>query len=275
MRNSIIWSLIILSGYSLECKSNSIKLIIKFGDSLCVHGKYQGALLEYQRAYFFASGEQKSMAGEKMADCYLLSEDFFRARSYYDSAIYYSKFESSVMNYKFRRILCLILENDFGFALNEIDKLKVDSNSNMQRRKCLYQGICYLGLKRYQESYQYLRNSLPGTDTAKIVQLQKLFENSRILNRPNSALAIGLSVVLPGTGQIYSGNTAAGINSVLLLSGLLYLGSTLSASGFVIIIPFLYRYYIGGIENAKQAAEEKREDKQQAFFSTLTNFLLE
>lgn len=275
MRNSIIWSLIILSGCGLECKSNNIELIIRFGDSLYAQESYEEALLEYQRAYFFASGEQKSLSGAKMAECYLLSDDFFRARSYYDSAISCTTFESSVTNYQFRKILCLILEKNFGYALNETDQLKVDSNSIMMRRKYLYQGICYFGLKKYKESHHFLRNSLPETDTVRIVQLQQLFENNKRLNCPNSALAIVLSVVLPGAGQIYSGNIRGGINSVLLLSGLLYIGSTLSASGLIIIIPFLYRYYIGGILNAKKAALEKQKEKQLVIFTNLSKFLLE
>ncbi len=275
MRNSIIWSLIILSGCGLECKSNDIELIIRFGDSLYAQGSYEKALLEYQRAYFFATGEQKSLSGAKMAECYLVTDDFFRARSYYDSAISYTTFESSVTNYQFRKILCLILEKNFSYALYETDQLKGDFNSIMLRRKYLYKGICYFGLKKYEESHHYLKNSLPETDTVRIVRLQQLFENHKRLSSPNSALAIVLSVVLPGAGQIYSGNIGGGINSVLLLSGLFYISSTLSTSGLIIIIPFLYRYYIGGILNAKKFAEEKQKEKQQVFFTNLSIFLLE
>lgn len=257
-----------------DCKSNNIESIIRFGDSLFAYKNYKNAINEYQRAFFFAGDDLKILTGARIADCYLLKEDYFKARNYYDSAIYYSTSSNAIIEFQFQKILCLILEKNFGLAQVEMGNLKVDTNCIFQRRKDLFQGICYFGMKQYEKSYKHLDSFLLRSDTVKRIQLTHLFENVKISNRPNPNLAIMLSVVFPGTGQFYSGDFKSGANSILLLSGLYYLGTSVSISSFVIIIPFFYRYYIGGILNAKQAAEGKKEKRQLVFYNKLIEILL-
>jgi hypothetical protein len=173
-----------------------------------------------------------------------------------------------------QKTLCLILEKNFGLAQVEMGNLKVDTNCIFQRRKDFLLGICYFGMSQYEESYKHLDSFLLRSDTVKRIQLKHLFENVKILNRPNPNLAIMLSVVFPGTGQFYSGDFKSGANSILLLSGLYYLGTSVSISSFVILIPFFYRYYIGGILNAKQTAEREKEKRQLVFYDKLIEILL-
>jgi tetratricopeptide (TPR) repeat protein len=252
-----------------ESKSATIESVIRFADSLYTHGSYDNALLEYKRSYFFAGNELKSSLGSKIADCYLSKEDYTNARNYYDSAIVYSTLENSIIDFQFRKTLCSILEKNFGFALLETDKISADSNSISQKRKYFYKGICYFGMKQYDESYKQFNNSLAQNDTAKRAQLQQLFVNIPKLKRPNSTLAIILSIFFPGSGQIYSGDIGGGINSAILLSGIYFIGSSAPISCFVVMIPFLYRYYIGGILNAKKSAEKMRDEKQHIFYRNL------
>ena len=82
-----------------------------------------------------------------------------------------------------------------------------------------------------------------------------------------------LSIILPGSGQVYSGDLKDGLNSLLLLSGLFYLGTSGSLINPVAIFPFFYRYYIGGILNAKQTAGEKRKEKQYDYYANLKEIL--
>lgn len=275
MRFSIFCFLLILLDSGYDCRSNSIDLFVRLGDSLCAQKQYKNALLEYQRAYFFSDGEVKSKIGARIGDCYLLVNDLVSACNYYDSAVIHTKDKTSITDLQFRKVLCLILDENFGYALIEINKIEVDSDSYQQKRKYLYQGICHFGIKQYDLSLDCLRNSLPATDTVKLINLERFFENHRILNRPDKTLATILSIILPGTGQIYSGDFKSGMNSMLLLGGLYFIGSTMSVTGFIIVIPFLYRYYIGGILNARQLAEAKQKEKQHIFYLNLMGIILE
>jgi hypothetical protein len=259
---------------SIECRSDNIETVISFGDNLFLKKKYFSALNEYQRAFFFSKGELKCQLGKKIADCYLILEDYKMARTFYDSASFYSKYDSLKTSCEFQKILCFMKQNDFGYALLKLNNLKVDADIHLMRRKNLYQGICFFGTGRYDASYQHFLNSIAQIDTNRRLQLQLIFENQKMLKRPNSSAAIMLSLLIPGAGQVYSGDFKDGLNSLLLLGSLFYLGSAGSLNNLMAIVPFFYRYYMGGILKAKQIAERKRKEKQYIFYSNLMEVLL-
>lgn len=256
-----------------EIYSTNIELTIKLGDSLFFNKNYTYALLEYQRAYFFSGSEMKPQAGAKIAECHLAMDDFSRARAYYDSAIYYSESDLSIIEYKFQKIICYILEGNFGYALLKTNDLEMGEGSQLNFRKSFYQGICHFGMKQYGEAYSHFLSSLSENDTVIRNQLQNLFENRSALNRPHPELAMILSIILPGAGQIYAGAFKDGLNSISLLAGLAFLAMSGSASTFVALLPFIYRYYIGGILNAKKAAEYKQKEHQYNFYVNLLTIL--
>lgn len=255
-------------------QSANIESIINFGDSLFLNGNYIRALNEFRRAYFFAEIELKSRLGNRIGDCYLVLNDFKMARSFYDSVAVYSENDRQRLNCEFQKILCFMKEKNFGYALIRLNDLEVKDEIQLQRRKNLYQGICYFGIGQYDASNQHLLNSIPKTDTLRRLQLQHLFEDQNILKRPNSHVAVMLSLIIPGTGQFYAGDIKNGLNSILLLSGIVYLGTIVSSSGLVLIVPIFCRYYIGGIVHAKQIADSKRYEKKYAYYSNLMEVLL-
>jgi tetratricopeptide (TPR) repeat protein len=257
-----------------ESKSADIESVIRFGDSLFLRGIYIKALNEYHRAYFFSGSELKSQVGGKIADCYMVLNDFKMARSFYDTVLFYSKNESQRISCEFQKILCFMKENNFGYALIKINNLVVKDVIQLQRRKSLYQGICNFGIGQYDASYTYFINSISKTDTIRRLQIQHLFETQKVLKRPKSNVAIMLSLIIPGTGQFYSGDIKNGLNSLLLLSGIIYLGTVVSSSGLVIIVPLFLRYYIGGVVHAKQIADRKREEQKHIYYTNLMEILL-
>jgi tetratricopeptide (TPR) repeat protein len=257
-----------------ESKSANIESIVSFGDSLFVKGNYINALNEYRRAYFFAGSEHKSQLGGKIADCYLVLNDFKMARSFYDSVMFYSLNDSQRISCEFQKILCFMKENNFGYALIKLNNLEVEDEKQLQKRKNLYKGICYFGIGQFDASYQYFMNSISETDTLKRLQLQHLYENQNVLKRPNSLVAIMLSLIIPGTGQFYSGDIKDGLNSLFLLSGIFYLGTIVSSSGLVLIVTLFCRYYLGGIVHAKQIADRKRNEKKYVYYANLMRILL-
>lgn len=244
--------------------SQNIDTVINLGDSLFSEKKYHVALNEYQRAYFFSDKEKKVELSHKIADCNLLLKEFDVANAYCDSAIFYSTTDSAKIDCKLHKILCFILEKDYGFALLKLDEIKTDSNTYYTSKKNFYMGISYLWLEKYDEAYQLLEKVIKPSDRVKLLKLQKIFKSKNKLKQPNPTLATILSIVIPGSGQIYTGNYSSGINSLLLLAGLTYLGIYSSAL-YLFVTPFIPRYYIGGIVHAKQFAFENRKIKQYNF----------
>ncbi len=129
----------LIFSFSIESKSNTIESIITFGDSQTLHGNYLLALHEYQRAFFFAGSEHKFGLSKKIADCFFVLEDFKLARTFYDSVIHYSRYDSLRIESMFQKILCFMMENNFGYALLKLDSLDVGTNLHLHRRKNLYQ----------------------------------------------------------------------------------------------------------------------------------------
>jgi tetratricopeptide (TPR) repeat protein len=259
---------------SYECKSNSIEKIITFGDSLLINGNYSAALLEYQRAFFFAGNEIKCQTGKKTAHCFFMLGDYKMSRHFYDSAIYYAQVDSLKTEFEIQKAICYMMEEDFGYALILLNNLEAGPDVNIQRRKNLYQGICYFGIGQYDESYKFILNSVPVSDTMKIMQLREMYENQKMFKRPNANLAMIFSMVLPGMGQIYSGDLKNGLNSFVLLGSLSYIGMVGPPANLLVIVPLFVRYYLGGIVNVKQIAEEKQKEKRYYYYLNLTEVLL-
>jgi len=266
--------LLFLFSFSVECKSQSIEAITRFGDSLFLSRNYVLALNEYQRAYFFSINEQKIKLGGNIANCYIGLNDFQKARAFYDSVLFYSKNESHRIFCEFQKILCFMKEKNFGYALIKLNNLELNEDIQLQRKRDLYRGICCFGTGQYDESQKYFLSSMINTDTLRKLELQQLYAKQKVLKRPKSQTAILLSMIIPGTGQFYSGDIKDGLNSLLLLGGIFYLGTIVSSSGLVLIVPVFCKYYLGGIVHSKQIAERKRTEKKYVFYQNIMEIIL-
>ena len=252
-----------------KVNSQSIKEITHFGDSLFLLKDNYAALNEYQRAFFFSSNlDNKAGLSKKIAGCYLTANELSLAYAYYDTALCYTACDSGKIECKFDKILCIILEEDFRYALLRLDELDTGIYEYLNFKKNFFKGICNFGLERYDEAYGYFYRSLNPKDSLINSQLNQLFDGRKALMRPYPALATTMSVLVPGSGQIYAGSFKDGINSLLLLSTLAYI-ALYTPVNFFIVFPFFHRYYIGGILNANKLAKEKKREKQYSCYADL------
>jgi hypothetical protein len=118
----------------------------------------------------------------------------------------------------------------------------------------------------------------PAEDSLALNRLALIFDDTLNFNSPSSKKAKILSYFLPGLGQTYAGNHGDALNSFILNTAFigLYIYSAqaytiLDATLFV--FPLVRPYYAGGVENAKQAALAKQEEKKaQTYFKILALF---
>ena len=246
-----------------KVNSQSIKEVTHFGDSLFLLKDNYAALNEYQRAFFFSSNlENKAELGKRIANCYLMENELSLAYAYYDTALCYTAYDSAKIEYELDKILCIILEMDFGYALLKLDELETVTNEYLNLRKYFFAGICNFGLERYDEAYKYFYKSLNPKDSLLSAQLNQLFDGTKVLMRPYPTVASIMSGLIPGSGQAYAGDFKDGVNSLLLLSTLAYIALYTPVLNFFVIFPFFYRYYIGGILNANKLAKKRKREKQ-------------
>ena len=133
------------------------------------------------------------------------------------------------------------------------------ANNNFERRQVLFtKANIYISSKKYFNA------------AAVLAQLDTTQSRNQILRKIKhqkypSPLAAGLlSAVLPGAGQYYSFSFVDGLSSQLILGSLTLLGLYLAHNygnwtAVLCVLPWLQRYYIGGIRNAVLCARNKRD----------------
>lgn len=247
---------------------------MSFGDSLFRLKNNNAALNEYHRAFFFSeSSEKKAEISNKIAFCHLTANQLSSAYSYYDTALFYSKSENSKIECELNKILCIILEKDFAYGLKLLDNIESGTDNYLNHRKDLYKGICCFGLERYDEAYNCFFEIIPKNDTLVNAQLNLIYEGRKKLMRPYPGVATAMSVIIPGSGQAYTGNFRDGINSLVLLSTLACIALYTPIFDFFVILPFFYRYYVGGILNANELALSSRSRKKSDCYISLSEIL--
>jgi len=265
---------IFLTTLSIHCYSKNIDGIINFGDSLFYQQDYDNALNEYQRAFFFSLPCNKQALSNKIAGCYIIIRELDKARDYFDTAFYYSENDSEKIECNLHKIRCYILERNYGYALIKLNEVETNSNFYFNSEKELLKGISYFGTEQYDKAFQAFNEVVDTTDTVKISQLSYLLNNFNKLKRPYPAVATIMSILVPGSGQIYAGYPFAGINSILLLTGLTYLSFQVPILA-VIAIPFIYRYYMGGILHSNQYAKERKMLRKEKFYNDIMTIIPE
>jgi len=248
--------------------AQDIGTVIGFADSLYNERNYNLALHEYRRAFFFSEDSNKVLVGQKIAGCYLLKADYCMARSYFDSACSYSKSVYGKTGYRLQIIRCYMLEKNFETALLRLNEIGTDTSHYYSKKYQLYTAISYFGLQQYDEAFQAFNRALDPADSVKITNLLNLTEESKRLKHPYPFVASLMSALLPGTGQIYDGCWVEGANSILVLGGLT--GISFAFPELVVFtVPFIDRYYVGGIIHAGQYAHERRAKKQERSYSQI------
>lgn len=258
-RNTIGLICIVLVVFiSKSINAQNIENILHFADSLAMEGKYESAFNEYQRSYYFSTDVQKPSISYKMAETYLVIGNYDEARNCYDSAFYYSQTDSEKIDCDYRVIASYLMEENFRYALHKLEAMNTDQGSYFNDINNLFKGLSFIGLGQYDEAFHFVSQVSNKCDST---ELQYLISNIDGLKYPSPIIASLLSVLIPGSGQVYAGRILDGANSLLLLTAL-----TSACLYFpvlnVLIVPFLYRYYIGGIMHASQYAKERKKIKQ-------------
>lgn len=117
--------------------------------------------------------------------------------------------------------------------------------------------------------------ALNSTDRGAIHSVfKKVYKAERI----NPAFSKIANMIIPGSGQIYSGDFKNGLNLTLLLSllGLLAVNTGVNYSfmdAVITIMPWYQRYYMGGYTKAEQIGIKRKDQKQEQLKSELLTLI--
>lgn len=237
---------------------------IRLADNYLESGQVEEALYTYQRATFYSGDGPNAGLLLKIAFCFSISGDFERSLEYYDHAYYSEPNDSARAEIIFFKAAALIKSGNCHFALIDLLGLDPGTNKMLERRKALYLASAYYRLGDFINSEKYFLSAIPENEISSVNQIESVFRKNSNFNRPNPGLAMWLSVFIPGAGQFYSGDLAAGINSLLLTGSLIGLTFYLTKmyhpiDAILTALPWFQRYYQGGFDQAEKIAASRRQ----------------
>jgi hypothetical protein len=111
------------------------------------------------------------------------------------------------------------------------------------------------------------------------MQISEYFDLKK-LHRPSPKIAYWMSVVIPGSGQLYAGDIKNGMNSFVLSIGLAILTYNIAVSksildALITAFPWWQRYHIGGYNAAKRIAINKRQENRADVFKLIYKIVID
>lgn len=268
----IIFSLALLKAAGAQ----DIHQVKAFSDKQYSAGEFESALKGYQRVLFFDDKHAYDELYSRIASIRYLMNDFDQAIRYFNLAMLIENGDSIRFEYTFSKALCYFNLGDYMGALNELLDLRDPPSEYLENKKALYMGICYFGLDENENSREYFQGLLDSTGVEELDALFLELEHIKKKYRPRKVEL--MSMLVPGLGQIYTGETLNGLNSFVLLSGVTGFAVVSAINygfidGLLILSSWFYRYYSGGFTNARQFANEKIEREKIEVYSEILSLI--
>lgn len=268
MKTYLIIIISLFSFYGLY--SQDINQTLEIANKNYLEKNYNSALKNYKRVQFFDSNNVNYYIFSKIADCYFYENKYDDALFYYDLSYNFERNDSIKKEYSLKKILIYILQKNIFNAKRELLSLDDTLSIYFYKQKEFYLGIINVEQDSILISKNHFKNCID--DTIKKIKIDSLY-NSVNLMRPNPKIAKYLSY-FPGAGHLYLGNYKDAANSFLLSATFmtLFLYTSINYTfidGAISVIPYFYRYYMGGINKSKIFAETKKKDKKQKLLNNI------
>jgi tetratricopeptide (TPR) repeat protein len=257
MKNWIVYiaSIFISLNALSQKKITSFETAIKEFNS----GNYELSIPYFKRIAFFESNNILNL--KYLADSYQNTKSYDKALVHY-SLIYNISENDSIKNEVIIEMAkTYILQEKYDFAKIEALNIK-EINQTFTDRKNYYLSIISFYLNDFESSKNYLLliSNLSASSQKVVNDIYKSALKSHL--RPNPKVASFLSMVLPGSGQLYCGEFKSGINSFLLTGTAITVYTLISIRYSFIdailgVFPYYQRYYTGGVINAQNMAKDK------------------
>ena len=257
MKNWIIYLISFLSSVSLTSQNQNESFQIALNNFESEN--YDLCIPYFKRVAFFES--------DNIANLNYLADSYYKIKSYDNALVHYSLIynlsasDSLKNEVCFEMAKCYISQEKYEYAKIEILNIK-ELNNYFKSRKNYYLFLIYLYEGEFESSKNYFLNISELSDS-NIIQVESSFSKlEKKIRRTNPKIASALSMVLPGSGQAYSGNFNSGLNSLLLTTTALSIFTIISfryspLEAILSVFPYYQRYYIGGVINAINFTEEK------------------
>ncbi|MCF6240612.1 MAG: DUF5683 domain-containing protein [Bacteroidales bacterium] len=272
----LLW--MICSFLTVHLYAQNLEESLSFADKQFELKNYSLALKEYQRVLFFNDGKNLDYIYHQIAKVYFINGYYQDAARNYELAYKTARDDSLKTEFIFKKAACYMLEHKFRLAIFELMNLPDSSDIQYNNRKNFYFAVCYWGLEEFEKSKKYFLSIIPENRVGNREKITLLFSKKKKLYRPNPKTAKIMSMILPGSGQIYSGDIKNGLNSMVLTGGFVILGIYMNEyytffDAFLTAAPWFMRYYQGGYQKAEQIATQKRAIRRNKTYKAILQLM--
>ncbi|HEY7751997.1 MAG TPA: hypothetical protein VH917_06860 [Ignavibacteriaceae bacterium] len=227
------------------------------GKKLFDEEKYFDAVTEFKRLLFFDTEIEYSYeANRYLGFSYKNGGLFSDALHYFTLAELNAKTTDEIFNCRIEIVKVNILRRTTDAAFRQLEMLEQDPNYESKKTEINYwKGWAYIFADDWENAARIFA-TLEEQDELKLLS-EKTFDELYSVS-----LAKALSYLIPGAGQIYTGEYVNGLISLgwNLLWGYLTIDAFIEDRIFdgVVVGSLLWmRFYLGGVENAEKFARQK------------------
>jgi hypothetical protein len=269
--------LLTIFSLTIPLQAQNFNETIRFADLQFEQANYQLAVKEYQRALFFGDGDSANYLYKQIAMAFFRNMQFEQASYFFDLSYNTSDSDSIKKELIFNKAQCYLLSGEFEQGVAELSSLSGPLNTYFKNKQNFYFAVCYFGLEDYKKAESYFLKLVPNNNLAQI-EIQKLFGAKKNLYRPNPKTAKTLSRIIPGSGQLYSGDLKNGLNSLLLTGGIAIVGLHIYNKyslfdSMMSVLSWFNRYYKGGYQNAYNIASQKKARRKDNTFKQILQII--
>lgn len=244
--------------YSQNCDS-----VLNIAVKAFVNGDTLLALKEIQRTILFDTTSNNSQKYVTAAQLFAYVGNYDKAEVSINQA--YQKVNSNLQQNEIlmAKADIYISSKKYFNAIGTLMQIDTEEFEELSAGQNLRLAICCYHLGKYSQCQEYISKVVKPE---KQHELEKLIRKTRRLGKPSPATAGISSAIIPGSGQYIANSPIDGIASEMLIGSFVTLGIYLAKNygnwtAVLCVLPWIQRYYIGGIKNATECAKRNRATK--------------
>lgn len=221
-------------------------------------GLYELALYELNRLVFLQEPTVDPVLFAQIGRCYMAEGSYELAANFFDRYYFSAATDQNRIEAVLLKTKSLVAQKQLALALTELYTLQANQLTAYQLQQYhLYKGVCHYELEDFKAAEEAFLMCTKDT-----LAIRAFFAHPKSFYRPNSSVAMVMSAVIPGLGQLYANEYQESINSLLINA--LFITYTIRISknlstfdAFISILPWFQRYYAGGYNKASDLAYER------------------
>lgn len=261
-------------------------LALSFGDKYLNSGNYFDAVTEYKRYIFFNKEDNNiniSYAYYKIGFAYRNQMQWNKSIEALSKSIQSSSIAHIRDERKIDLAVVYLAKGDYGVADFHLIKVELFSRiPELKRKASFFRGISSLYSCKWNQAriaFKTFFNTNTNNELSELAdQIELLLLRAKNIKYKSPKFAKIISTVLPGGGQIYSGDWTNGLKAILIntATGYLFISDLIKRQYFDAIFNSLFlfeRFYRGNRSLAEKSAIKYNRKLNQQFVRNILNLL--